>query len=100
MTRVMHGMAALLATALIATFLGSSVTVELVGRHAAIATVKQWIVFPGLAILVPALALTGLSGLRLARHRQGALLARKLQRMRLVAANGLLILTPCALQIQ
>ena len=52
MTRVMHGMAALLATALIATFLGSSVTVELVGRHVAITTVKQWIVFPGLAILV------------------------------------------------
>ncbi len=99
MTRVMHGMAALLATALIATFLGSSVTVELVGRHGAIATVKQWIVFPGLAMLVPALALTGLSGLRLARHRRDALLARKLQRMRLVAANGLLILTPCALYL-
>ncbi len=96
MTRIMHGMTALLATALITIFLGSSVTVELMGHHAAIATVKQLIVFPGLAILVPALALTGLSGLRLARHHRGALVERKLRRMRLVVANGLLVLTPCA----
>lgn len=96
MTRILHRVAALLATALITTFLTSSVTVELIGHRGAIATVKQLIVFPGLVMLIPALALTGLSGLRLARPHRGALVERKWRRMRLVAANGLLILVPCA----
>lgn len=96
MLRQFHFIAGLLATLTIATFFLSTVIVELFGSHAAVATVKALIVMPGLFILVPAIAATGGSGFILAKSRQGRLVEAKKKRMPFIAANGLLVLIPCA----
>lgn len=97
MTKQVHLVAGLLATLTIATFFSSTVVVELFGSPEAIAQVKRLIVTPGLWILVPAIAATGGTGFALSKSRQGRLVAVKLKRMPFIAANGLLILIPCAL---
>lgn len=97
MKRNVHLVASVLATALIATFFLSTVLVELMGSAQAIAAVKRWIVFPGLFILVPALAVTGGTGFALSKQRSGRLVEAKKRRMPFIAANGLLVLVPCAI---
>jgi hypothetical protein len=62
-----------------------------------VATVKSLIVMPGLFILVPAIAATGGSGFYLSKSRQGRHIAAKKKRMPFIAANGLLVLIPCAI---
>jgi hypothetical protein len=86
----------LLATATITTFFLSSIIVELVGNEPEIALVKQMIVY-GLLGLVPAMAITGLTGRAITGMRQGRLIKTKMQRMKMIALNGLFILLPCAL---
>lgn len=97
MKKPFHLLAALVATAMIATFFSATVLVELFGSVQAIAMVKRLIVFPGLFILVPAIAATGASGLALARGRRSTLINAKLRRMPFIALNGLLVLVPCAI---
>lgn len=97
MLRQFHFIAGLLATLTIATFLLSTIIVESFGSHAAVATVKALIVVPGLFILVPAIAAAGGSGFFLSRSRQGRLVDVKKKRMPFIAANGLLMLIPCAI---
>jgi hypothetical protein len=92
-----HLSAALLATLTIALFFSSTVVVETLGGHSAVARVKSLIVVPGLFVLVPAIAVTGGTGFVLARGWQGPLVARKKRRMPIIAANGLLILVPAAI---
>jgi hypothetical protein len=92
-----HFAAALLATLTIALFFSSTVVVEAVGGHPAIARVKSLILMPGLFILVPAIAVTGGTGFALSRGWQGPLVAGKKRRMPIIAANGLLILVPAAI---
>ena len=99
MKQAIHRVAALLATACIAVFLISSITVELVGSFAAIAQVKNLIVCPGLFILVPAIAITGATGFSLAKNRSGRLIETKKKRMPIIGANGLLILLPAAIYL-
>ena len=48
-------------------------------------------------ILVPSLALAGGTGHLLGRGRTGRLVTHKRKRMPLIAANGIVILIPCAL---
>jgi hypothetical protein len=97
MPKKSHLIAGLLATLIIATFFLSTVLVELFGSHEAVATVKRLIVLPGLFILVPAIAATGGSGFYLSKSRQGRLVDLKKKRMPFIAANGLLVLIPCAI---
>jgi hypothetical protein len=92
-----HFAAALLATVTIALFFSSTIVVEAVGGHPAVARVKSLIVVPGLLVLVPAIAVTGGTGFVLSRRWQGPLVARKKRRMPVIAANGLLILVPAAI---
>jgi hypothetical protein len=92
-----HFVAGLVALLCIATFFLSTIGVELFGSPAAVAHLKSLIVTPGLWILVPAIAATGGSGLFLGRTRRGRLVDAKKKRMPLIAANGLLVLLPCAL---
>lgn len=54
-------------------------------------------VLPGLFILVPAIATTGGNGVYLSRSHQGRLVDPKKKRMPFIAANGLLVLIPCAI---
>lgn len=99
MKKRVHLIASLLATLTIATFFLSTVVVELFGSHEATAKVKDLIVIPGLFILVPAIAAAGGSGRFLAASRQGKLIDAKKKRMPFIAANGLLILIPCAVML-
>jgi len=93
----MHLLAGLLATLTIAAFFTATLLVELFGTHDAIAGIKHMIVFPGLFILVPAIAATGGTGFALSKVRQGHLVQTKLKRMPFIAANGLLVLLPAAI---
>jgi hypothetical protein len=97
MKKTVHRIAALAATLTIAAFLLSSVVVESFASPAAVVALKAFIVFPGLFVLVPALALAGASGFALARLRGGRLADAKKRRMPIIAGNGLLVLVPCAL---
>lgn len=92
-----HLVAGLLAPLCIATFFFSTIVTELFGSPAAVAQLKSLIVTPGLWVLIPTLAATGGSGLFLARSRRGRLLDSKKKRMPFIAANGLLVLVPCAI---
>ncbi|TQV89545.1 hypothetical protein [Aliikangiella coralliicola] len=97
MKNKIHPVASIVATLCIASFFTMTVFVELFGSHEAIATVKSLIVMPGLFILIPALAITGGTGFARAKTRKGRLIDSKLKRMPFIAANGLLVLLPCAI---
>ena len=97
MLKQVHFIAGLLATLTIATFFLSTLVVEVLGSAEAVAAVKALIVMPGLFILVPAIAAAGGSGYVLSKSRQGRLVEIKQRRMPFIAANGLLVLMPCAI---
>ncbi len=97
MPNVAHRIAGILAMLCISTFFVSTLAVELFGSHAAVAQAKSLIVMPGLWILVPAMAATGGSGMFLSTSRKGRLVEAKKRRMAFIAANGLLVLVPCAI---
>jgi hypothetical protein len=94
-----HMAAGMLATLLIAAFFTSTVLVELFGSHEAVAAVKCLIVFPGLFILVPSIALTGAMGFALSKTRGGRLVEKKKRRMPFIAMNGILVLLPSAVYL-
>ena len=62
MKPIIHKTAALTATLCVATFFTSTLLVELFGTLESVKLVKSMIVFPGLFILVPAIAITGATG--------------------------------------
>jgi hypothetical protein len=97
MTRMAHLISGLLAPLCIATFFLSTLTMELFGSHAAVAQLKSLIVNPGLWIMVPLMVAVGGSGMFLAGSRKGRLVDAKKRRMPFIAANGLLVLVPCAI---
>ena len=97
MPNVAHPIAGILSMLSIATFFVSTPTAELFGSHAAVAQAKSLIVTPGLWILIPAMAATGGSGMFLSTSRKGRLVEAKKRRMAFIAANGLLVLVPCAI---
>jgi hypothetical protein len=96
-TKRVHLSVGILATLTIATFFVSTVMVEFLGSLDAVARVKSLIVFPGLWVLVPAIAATGGTGFALSKSRQGRLVDVKKRRMPFIAANGLILLIPCAI---
>ncbi|KCZ85429.1 hypothetical protein HAD_07090 [Hyphomonas adhaerens MHS-3] len=77
----------------------STLVVELFGNAAAILAVKTGILW-GMIVLVPSLAITGATGFRLAGPVRTGLVRAKQRRMPVIAANGLLILVPCAFVLQ
>jgi hypothetical protein len=91
----LHAAAGVVALLCIVTFLTSTVWVELTGGAEEVAGVKRAIVY-GLAVLIPAMALVGISSSRLAGRARAAAVAAKQRRMRLIAMNGLLVLVPAA----
>ncbi len=97
MKKKVHPIASVVAMLCIASFFTSSALIELFGSHTEVAMVKKLIVVPGLFILIPALAITGITGFALAKNRRGRLVDRKLKRMPFIAANGIFILVPCAI---
>ena len=100
MTLILHRLAAPLAILCIATFFSATIFVELVGTTESIATVKSLILWPGLFILVPAIAIAGGSGFALAKSRSGKLVHQKKKRMPFIGVNGILVLIPCAVLLE
>jgi hypothetical protein len=91
-----HALAGIIGFLTIITFWTATVTSELFGSHAAIATVKNGILW-GMILLIPAMAMAGGSGMSLSRGRTDAGALRKKKRMPFIALNGLLILLPSAI---
>jgi hypothetical protein len=96
MTKIIHPVAGTLALLTIATFWLSTALSELFGSHAAVTLVKTAIPW-GFLLLIPALAAAGGSGFALAMGRRSGRIGAKIKRMPFIAANGILILIPCAL---
>jgi hypothetical protein len=91
----LHGLFGAIALVCIAAFWTSTAVSELFLDEAAIVVVKNGIL-SAMWVLVPAMAATGVSGFALAGGRQGRLLDVKKRRMRIIGANGLLVLLPSA----
>jgi hypothetical protein len=98
MLKRVHPIAGATAFLAIFTFWCSTVVSELFGSIEMIAAVKQAIPW-GFLILVPALAITGASGFRMAGPSSQPLITKKKRRMPFIAANGLFILIPAALYL-
>lgn len=96
MPKIVHPIAGTVALLTIACFWLSTALTELFGSQATIVAVKTAIPW-GFLILVPAMALTGASGLKFAKGRRGGVLGDKARRMPIIAANGVLVLIPAAL---
>ena len=94
----LHRIAGMAAGLLILTFLTVSALSELNGDPDMIRLAKTGIAW-GLVALVPALMITGASGMRLGKGWKGPAIAAKKRRMAIIAANGMLILIPCALAL-
>src|ERR1700730_2652083 len=92
-----HPIAGITGFLTILTFWTSTVASELFGSVETIATVIQTIPW-GFLILVPALAIAGASGFRMAGASSEPRIASKLHRMPFTG-NGLLILIPAALYL-
>ncbi|MBK1701974.1 hypothetical protein [Thiococcus pfennigii] len=96
MLQHVHRIAAALALLTILTFWLATLIAETLGQPATVVAVKTAIPW-GFFLLIPALATAGGSGLALAKRRTAKRVAAKRRRMPIVAANGLLVLIPCAL---
>lgn len=99
MIRILHPVAGVVALATIALFWSATLVAEIAFGHGTVLWVKTAILY-GLAVLIPAMALVGASGMRLGARMKDPLVAAKRRRMPLIAANGLLVLVPCALFLQ
>lgn len=95
MTAKRHAAAGTVALLTICTFWLSTAVVELTGDAGQIAAVKTAILY-GMAILIPAMAAAGASGAALGNRMKLPLVAAKSQRMKIIAANGLILLLPSA----
>ncbi len=99
MPKIIHRIGGFVAPFCIVLFWTSTVFVELFGLPATVAQLKSLIVTPGLWILIPATAMAGGSGMFMSRSRPGRLVDTKKKRMPFIAANGLLVLVPCAMML-
>lgn len=93
--RKIHATAAVTAFLLIASFWISTVISEIFLSHQAVWIVKKVIVF-AVFLLIAAMAITGATGFKMAGKSQNTAIVAKRRRMPMIAANGLLILLPCA----
>jgi len=98
MLKRIHPIAGIVAFLTILTFWTSTVVAELLLPIGAVVAVKQAIPW-GLFVLVPALAVTGASGFRLGGGSTDPRVPSKKRRMPFIAANGILILIPAALEL-
>jgi hypothetical protein len=93
---LIHAAAGVLGFLIVAVFQAATIIAEALATSSAIAAVKTGVVL-GLFVLIPAMALAGATGRRLAGPSPVGLAARKLRRLIGAALNGLCVLVPCAL---
>lgn len=91
----LHIAAGALALLLISTFWLSSVAAELFLGTAAIVTAKTGILY-GMALMIPAMVTVGATGASLGQSSKLHIVAQKFKRMKIIAANGVLVLIPSA----
>ena len=96
MIKRIHPVAGIVAFLIILTFWLSTAVSELFASVDTIVFVKRAIPW-GLLLLVPALAITGATGFRMAGPSSKARIVSKKGRMPYIAANGILILVPASL---
>ena len=96
MIRSAHRIAGVIGFFTILTFWTSTVVTELFGSQSAIIAVKLAIPW-GFIVLVPALAIAGGTGFRMAGKSRAPKIVRKKRRMPIIAGNGILVLIPSAL---
>jgi hypothetical protein len=95
MRNKLHSIAGAIGFVTILDFWLSTVASELFASAAVVVTVKEAIPW-GFVVVVPALAIAGASGFRLAGASSDPRIVKKRRRMPFIAANGLLILMPAA----
>ncbi|MGR5360035.1 hypothetical protein ACPV54_04190 [Vibrio mediterranei] len=95
---LLHRTAAIIAFLLILSFFTSSVLVELFGSEQAVTAVKA-VIFFSVWILIPCMAIAGITGSKLAPKASKGILGTKKKRMPFIAANGMLVLLPCAIYL-
>ncbi|QIW16707.1 hypothetical protein A4G20_10385 [Pasteurellaceae bacterium RH1A] len=93
--RNLHKTGAMASLLLIGTFWASSLISELALSKEAVIAVKNAICY-GLFALIFAMAVTGITGMKMGAKAKHPSIVAKKKRMPLVAANGLFILLPCA----
>jgi hypothetical protein len=98
MLKRIHPFAGIVAFLTILTFWTSTAISELFLPIGAVIAVKQAIPW-GLLVLVPALAITGATGFRLAGASADPRILSKKRRMPFIAGNGILVLIPAALSL-
>jgi hypothetical protein len=96
MINIIHPVAGALAILTITTFWLSTAVAELFASQAIVVSVKTAIPW-GFLLLIPALMAAAGSGFALTKGRRGGLVDAKIKRMRVIAANGILVLIPSAL---
>ncbi|GEO81324.1 hypothetical protein [Pararhodospirillum oryzae] len=92
----LHPIAGFVALITLVVFWGATLVAEVFLDDGAIRQVKALIV-DGLFVLIPAMALAGLSGRVLSRGRAMPLADAKTKSMKILALNGFLIMIPAAL---
>ncbi|MBN9237608.1 MULTISPECIES: hypothetical protein [Phyllobacteriaceae] len=90
-----HAAAGSVALLAVVCFWLSTAVAEISGDADTVAAVKSGILV-GMVVLVPAMAIAGASGFSLGKGWKSPVVARKKRRMRVIAANGMLILLPSA----
>lgn len=98
MLKRIHPIAGIVGFVMILIFWTSTAVAELFGSVEMIITVKRAIPW-GLLVLVPALAIAGATGFRMAGASADPRVLGKKRRMPFIAGNGLLLLVPAALYL-
>ncbi len=91
----LHAAAGCVALLTVSCFWISTVAAELTGNAEIVGAAKA-AVLAGMAVLLPALIIAGASGFSLGRGWKRPVVQHKKRRMRIIAANGLLVLLPSA----
>ncbi|EAQ67223.1 hypothetical protein MED121_14889 [Marinomonas sp. MED121] len=95
LTALVHKTSALICFILIACFFSSSLLFDMFGNQESVLIVKNGI-FYSIWLLIPLMAITGMTGVKMAPKVTSGPIGAKKKRMPLVALNGLLILLPAA----
>lgn len=85
-----HLSATVIATLTIAFFFVSSATAEIIGDETIIKDVKEVILF-SLPVMIVTMPVLGITGNKLANNSKSPIVEGKMRRMKLIAANGLVL---------
>jgi hypothetical protein len=96
MKKIAHRISSIFGFILILCFLTSTIVSEVFGELDTIAIVKRFILY-GIFVLVPTMMISGISGKSLAGSAKHPLMLKKLNRMKLIGFNAIMILIPSAI---